>query len=237
MKSSRSIAMLRFPTLTQGLIRLHKEGPMRSSENLADFVGEALRAGHDRATIAEELKSAGWSATEIASALHAWAATDFRPPVPRPRATVSAREAFSYGLLFIALLVTTFGIIDLGFDLIDRWIVTPDDTASRTTMGIRWSISYLAVFFPLFLILGQRIERRTGTDASRRRSPVRKWFGYIALFLAVMALLGDLVSVIYAFLNGSVTSRFLAKTVLVAVTASAVVVYIRRMTEDPQDSA
>ena len=76
---------------------------MRQSDRLADHVAEALRLGRSRTEIAEGLRNAGWSGPEVDKALGAWADGDAVPPVPRPHATVSAREAFFEALMLVAL--------------------------------------------------------------------------------------------------------------------------------------
>ncbi|SFD06123.1 DUF5671 domain-containing protein [Tropicimonas isoalkanivorans] len=210
---------------------------MRASDQLSEFVGTALASGHDRQTIAAELRTAGWSESEIDTALHAWADSAFVPPVPRPRTVVSAREAFVYGLLFAALLVVCVNVTILGFDLIDRWLPdVTDGDGTRSLTSMRWSIAYLVVFFPVFLVISQRVETGAQADRSRRRSAVRKWFGYITLFLAVIVLLGDTVALIFALLNGDLTSRFVAKTALVAATAGLVLLYLRGVTSETEDA-
>lgn len=210
---------------------------MRPADQLAQFVGEALRDGRGRDDIAAALREAGWTRPEIEDALAAWADTDFSPPVPRPRPYVSAREAFFYGLMFLALAMSAYHVTALGFRLIDVWL--PDMTENAryySVSGIRWSIAFLTVAFPLFLALNARALKTARANPARRRSAVRKWFGHVTLFLAAMALLGDLVAVIYALLGGDLTARFVAKAALVALTAALVFLYFRGEMEEEPDA-
>jgi len=211
---------------------------MRPADQLAQFVAEALKEGRSREEIADALSQAGWTTSEASGALNAWADTPFRPPVPRPRPFVSAREAFVYGLMFLALAMTAWHITTLGFELINLWLPDVTDRTNRYNAdSVRWSISILVVFFPLFLIMNARAQRATREDAGRRRSAVRKWFGYVTLFLAAVALLGDLIAVIYALLNGDLTARFVAKATLVALTAGLIFLYFRSEVEEASDAS
>jgi hypothetical protein len=210
---------------------------MKPADQLALFVAEALKSGRTRAEIAAALHGAGWTPSETEAALSAWSDTRFLPPVPRPRAYVSAREAFVYALMFLALAVSAWNITALGFALIDLWLPETGDTgAAWASWSVRWSVSVLVVVFPLFLILDARERRAVRGDPARRRSAVRKWFGYTTLFLASLALLGDLVAVVYALLNGDLTARFLAKAALVALTAGLVFLYFRGEMAEADDA-
>lgn len=210
---------------------------MGTADPLAQFVAEALRAGRSRGEIAEALTRAGWSGPEIKAALAAWSEVPFALPVPRPRPYVSAREAFLYGLMFLALAMTTWHINALGFALIDIWvpsIETPD--AAYSAYAVRWSISTLAVFLPVFLFLGARAAQAARADEGRRRSVVRKWFAFVTLFLAALAFAGDLIFAINALLNGEMTLRFAAKAGLVAATAVLVALYFRNELDETGDA-
>jgi len=209
---------------------------MRPSDQLAQFVRDALIQGRSRADIEAALARAGWTANETASAVGAWADDGFSPPVPRPRPFVSAKEAFFYGLMFISLAMTTWHLAWLSFSLIDWWVPQDGQLGDRLFLlpGMRWSIATLVVFLPLFVLVNGRTQSQTRSDPGKRRSLVRKWFGYITLFIAAIALLGDLIAVIYALLNGDLTLRFAAKTVVVALIAGAVFAYFRSEMDDSE---
>ena len=212
---------------------------MRPADQLAEFTREALAAGKSRDDIHRALTDAGWAPNEVKQALNAWAEIDFSTPVPRPRPYVSAREAFFYGILFVSLAMTAWHLTSLSFNLIDRWLPEPGDSpyAGYKLSMMRWSIASLIVFAPLFLLLNARTVRATRADPGKQRSGVRKWFGYVTLFLAVISLLGDLMAVIYTFLEGDLTLRFILKALVVAIVAGAIFLYFRNETGEDSDAS
>lgn len=189
---------------------------MARSEDLSEFVRRGLVLGRSRDELAAALAQAGWSGREAAEALDGWAVAPGLPPVPRPRAYVSAREALVYGLFFLLLLFICWHITMLGFQVIDSTLPGLADRYPPSPSALRWNMASLIPAVPLFLWLNRRVAQDTGREAGRR-SLVRKWFAAITLLLASLALLGDLVAVIYSALNGELTARFIAKAALIAV--------------------
>lgn len=203
---------------------------MAQQDELVNFVERALGSGQTPEAISGALTAAGWAGRDVENALGAWVVVaPGLPPVPRPRAYVSAREALVYGLLFLLLGCICFHIVLMGFALIDRALETKDwfDPGS-----IRWSAATLIPTVPLFLWLNRRIALDTASDPGKRRSLVRKWFASVTLLIASLSLLGDLVTVLYALLNGDVTAAFLTKAALVAVLAGLVFAYYRDELDD-----
>ncbi|MGH6864202.1 MAG: DUF5671 domain-containing protein, partial [Methylocella sp.] len=90
---------------------------------------------------------------------------------------------------------------------------------------IRWDVATLIVFFPLFLFMFSQTHRARARDSGRRASGVQKWLTYLTLFIAASCLAGDGVSLVYNLLSGEITSRFLLKTMTVAIVAGGVFVY------------
>jgi len=62
-------------------------------------------------------------------------------------------------------------------------------------------------------------------DPALYRSFIRKWLIYIALLVASAVLLGDLVYVIYSFLEGNFTLQFLAKAAVVAAVSGGIFLF------------
>lgn len=199
---------------------------------MRDFVRLALEQGHDRDAIARALAEAGWSAAEIQAAQAGWAKPEGMPPVPRPQPYVSAREAVFFGLMFAALAMVAWNLVQLGFALIDVAIPDPTDLYPRDRGSMRWPMAALLGFLPLFLYLDRRTVRTVPRGAGGRESALRRLFASVTLLIALLTLMGDLVTSIYALLSGGLTLRFLARAVLVAVVAGLVLAYYRTDLDD-----
>lgn len=118
----------------------------------------------------------------------------------------------------VALIQILFGFITVQFpDPLTPWEI------SSASGSMRWGIALLAVFFPTYLVLTRTINvsRRTGTQYL----VVTKWLIYLSLVVGGVVLLGDLVSIIYNFLNGELTTRFLLKAVSVLVVVGSAFTY------------
>ena len=206
---------------------------MAQTDDLTEFVRAGLAAGRARGELDAALTAAGWAPRETAAALDAWApGPDGLPPIPRPRAYVSAREALVYGLLFLLLGCICWHVAMLGFRIIDSLIPDTADFYAPPASSMRWNVATLIPTLPLFLWLNRRVSTATAGDPGRRRSLVRKWFAAITLLIASLTLLGDLVAVIYALLNGDLTLRFTAKAALIAVIGGLAFAYYRDELDD-----
>lgn len=201
---------------------------MAGSQDLEVFVREALTRGTPRERVAATLTDAGWSSAQVQRALGAWADVDFPVPVPRPRASLSAREAFFYLLMFAALYMAAWHLCSLTFDLLNNALPDAAD-AERYRMysssSMRWSTASLLISFPVFLWMARLVARQVTQDPIARLSPVRRWLTYLTLFLAAIAFVGDVITLVYNLLGGEITLRFLLKVLVVAVVSSAIFGY------------
>ena len=83
---------------------------MATNDDLTAFVKEALGRGLPRTQIEDVLQHAGWGPEQIGTAMSAFAPVDFPIPVPRPRISLSAREAFLYLLQFSTLYTVAYNL-------------------------------------------------------------------------------------------------------------------------------
>ena len=211
---------------------------MRPADQLAEFTQDALTAGHSRTEITQALTQAGWAEHEVREALAAWVDSPFSPPIPRPRPQLSAREAFFYALLFGALGWTAWHVGSLLFQAID--VLVPEQGDKFTSYErdwMRFSIASLIVTTPLFLWLHRTLSRAVIRAPGKRRSPVRKWLGYLAMLLAATTILGDLVHLIYRLLDGDLTLQITLKSAALAAVAGAVFAYFRNQVGRDDDDA
>lgn len=194
---------------------------------IVEFTRQALAKGVERAQIAEALHQAGWRQADITAALASFADLKFAVPVPRPKPYLSAGEVFLYLVMFTALYDSAYSLAAIAFEFIDRAFPDAIDTRQWRDLNvfIRRDVSSLLVTFPLFLFTFRLTNKAIAADPTRRGSRPRKWLTYITLFIAAMALVCDVTTLVYRLLGGEVTARFLLKAATVAAIGGGVFTY------------
>jgi hypothetical protein len=204
---------------------------------LREFIDAALRAGKSRDEIAAALTAAGWSPEQVAHGLQGYADLPFVVPVPRPRAHLSARDAFLYLLMFSALYITAyqlgsmlFGFINLAFPIAGREELLGSYSNEGIERSIRFATASLIVAFPLVLALSMKLRREIRREPARRLSSIRRWLIYLTMLVAAGFIIGDAISLVYNLLEGELTVRFVLKVLVVAAITGAVFGYFLQTT-------
>lgn len=119
-----------------------------------------------------------------------------------------------------ALVTLVFSIISIQFpDAVDSyWQI---DSAES---GIRYSIAVLVVFFPAYLWLTHNVNQARRSEGQLYHI-LTKWLIYLALLVAGLVILGDLAVVVYTFLGGEITVRFILKALALIVIIGPVAYY------------
>ena len=119
----------------------------------------------------------------------------------------------------VALLNILFRVINVAFPQVSQY-------GYYGSNSISFPVATLIVVFPLFLFLANVLHKSYVSDPSKKEYAVRKWLIYITLFIAGGVLAGDLVTLIYYFLDGQeLTTAFLLKILSVLVVAGAIFGY------------
>ena len=211
---------------------------MAVSAELVEFVKRGLERGIPKSELDAVLRKAGWDRQQVSGAIAKFADLDFSIPVPRPTRYLNTREVFMYVLMFSTLYLSAYHLGSLTFDLIN--IAFPDsaeraNSAQYVMMSIRWSLASLVVSFPVFLYMAWLIAREILQDVTRRASSARRQLTYLTLFIAAAVLIGDVTTLIYNFLGGELTIRFVLKIVTAAAIAGTGFVYfLRQLRHDEQ---
>lgn len=133
---------------------------------------------------------------------------------------------FSFMLLWVV--ATAIGI--LFFQIINKYIPDPIVRTSYvfrsfSIYAIHYSIASLIVAFPLYIWMlwfwFKSFSPPTG-GLEKIESRLSKWLTYAILLIAAGTIVGDLIVVIFNFLQGELGSRFLLKALSVIVIASLV---------------
>lgn len=203
--------------------------------DLTAFLEHARSRGLDHATIRMLLLSAGWKEKDVAKAL---AEHSLALPVPAPPDAGGARDAFLHLTAFAALYATAIASVSLLFQFINR--LFPDPAFRMEGMqevyalqGVRWSVAIVLVAFPLFLFTSRLLLKEIRAQAEKSWSGVRRWLTYLTLFVAATALGADFITLVFFFLEGEISLRFLLKVLAVALVAGMVFVYYLRTVRMP----
>jgi len=195
--------------------------------DLAAFLEHARSRGMDHGTIRMLLLSAGWKEKDVAKAL-AEHALDL--PVPAPPDSGGARDAFLYLSAFAALYASAIATVSLLFDYVNRWLPDPalgeNARASVWALrGMRWSLATLVVSFPVFVWISRFLLKEMSAQLEKSWSGIRRWLTYLTLFVAAVALTSDVVTLVFYFLEGELSLRFLLKVGVVSVISGLAFVY------------
>ena len=136
----------------------------------------------------------------------------------------SPKDVFMHLFAIILLYISAGSFLTLVFQLINYKF--PDQLNHYFGGGpIRWAIASLVVIFPVFLWASRFLERDLARNPDKGDLRIRKWLLYFTLFAAAGFIIGDLVTLIFNFLEGELTVRFLLKVLAVLVLAAGVFGY------------
>jgi len=134
------------------------------------------------------------------------------------------RDVFMHLLAMAALYVSAISLMTLLFQYVN--LAFPDVLESyyirSVAQSIRWAMAGLIVVFPVYLLATWILQRDYRVYPEKRDLGIRKWLVYLTLFVAAVTIISDLVSLVYNFLGGDLTTRFVLKVLIVLVVAAAV---------------
>ncbi|MDA8597047.1 DUF5671 domain-containing protein [Candidatus Pacebacteria bacterium] len=137
-----------------------------------------------------------------------------------------ALQLGALGSLYISItsiITLLFGVITIMLpDAADSYYQV--ESASNT---IKFSTAILVVFFPVFLWLTRTMQQQRRQESHEYLS-ITRWLIYLSLVVVGGVLLGDIVAVLYSYLNGELTSRFLLKAIVLAAVLGTAFYYYRK---------
>ncbi len=131
------------------------------------------------------------------------------------------KDVFLHLGLIGALYVSIYSLISLVFSYIN--ILLPDPLSYGSEIySIITCTSALIILFPVFLILSWLIQKEEVTTPEKRNLKIKKWLISLTLFLAGIILVGDAITLVYSFLQGDLTLRFILKILTVIIVSGGV---------------
>lgn len=90
---------------------------------------------------------------------------------------------------------------------------------------LRFAIASLIVVFPIYIFTTWFLNRGYEKNPLKRNMRIRKWLIYFTLFVAAIVIIGDLVTLLFRFLEGEIVLRFILKVLSVLFVACSVFIY------------
>lgn len=154
----------------------------------------------------------------------------------------SAKDFFLHLLSIVTLYISAISFGTLLFQIID--FNFPDALAGYYNDGsmylgaVRWCIASIIVALPVFMGISKLITRDYIKNPEKKELKVRTWLMYLTMFIAAVAIIISTMSVIYNFLGGEITTRFMLKVLTIVYIAGMVFGYylykVRATKEDPR---
>lgn len=121
----------------------------------------------------------------------------------------------------VALYSSVVAFLTLTFQYINSAFPDPLQYSYDPYSGsIKFAIATLVVALPLFLVLMRLIRKDIVRIPEKSDLWVRRWALYLTVFIAGFTIATDLVTLIYYFLDGDITMRFVLKVLMVLLVAS-----------------
>ncbi len=139
----------------------------------------------------------------------------------------ATRDFFLYLLMGGIFYFLIFDFVSLLFSYIEHML--PDvlnNGYDYFAQSIRSQLSSMMVLFPVYLGIAWYIRKDLNANPEKVEFGLRKFFIYLTLFLATVALIGDMITLVNTYLDGEITLRFMLKVVVVLVTALGAGSYI-----------
>jgi len=142
----------------------------------------------------------------------------------------SPKDFFIHLLAIIALYMSAGSIITLLFQYIN--VLLPDplvfDSYAGIAGAIRYAMASLIIIFPVYIFISKMLNSDYAAMPEKREYKFRKWLVYFTLFIAGVAIITDLVVLIFNFLGGDLSGRFALKILVVLLVAGTIFRYYQQ---------
>ena len=143
----------------------------------------------------------------------------------KPKA--SAKDFFLNLGAFVALYISVGNLLGLLFTVINT--AYPKVTNGYNYFGsssISWPVATLVVLLPIFILLMWFLEKQYRVEPEMQNSLIHKGLTYITLFVFGLVVAGDLITVVYYFIDGQeLTTGFLLKVLVLLIISSSLFIY------------
>lgn len=138
----------------------------------------------------------------------------------------TAKSVFINLLEIIAFYASAVSFVIILFQYVN--VLFPDELHfyyQGALSQIRVSMSVLIVSFPVYLAMSFMINKEIFKNTGTRDFKLRKWLIYFTLFITAIVMIGDLITVIFKFLDGELSIRFYLKVLIIFIVSGGIFWY------------
>lgn len=146
---------------------------------------------------------------------------------PTQKSKVNVKDFFLNLGAIISLYTVVISLINLLFTAINSaYPQIVNGYSYYSSSSIAWPVSTLIIFFPILILLMWMLEKEYKIEPDLQNKGIHKWLTYITLFISGLAIAGDLITVLYYFIDGQeLTTGFLLKVVVLLVVVGGIFGY------------
>ena len=208
-----------------------------TNKSLVQYVVQLIQNKVAQEEIKSRLLAIGWSKNEIKEA---YTEALINQGVPTPNGTVDNTDASNEmtqaitnkKISTLETVLNLFSFVLLGiiagalgalfYQIINHYF--PDALMSKTLYGYRESFSFAAIHyamsaliigFPIYCLSMYLWLKGFKKDKEKNESKLTKWLTYLILFVVSITIIGDLIALVYTFLQGELSMRFFLKTLTI----------------------
>lgn len=136
-------------------------------------------------------------------------------------------------LNMVMLYVAAFGFGRLLFMMINFYYPDPlYPTYENYFDTMRWSISSIIVAFPAYILSSRYLFKEYKVEPEKKNLRVKNWLEYLTLFGTAVIILIDIMTLVYYFLGGEISIRFILKVLTVIFIAGLIFTYYLLIVRD-----
>lgn len=143
---------------------------------------------------------------------------------------VSPKHVFLHLFSISMLYLITINVLTLIFQFINNAVKDPlffnNGFAEYYNHNlVRFSLASIIIVFPLFIWGSWYLNKIYSRIPQVRQMKTRKWLIYLTLFIVALIMVGDFIRIIWTFLGGEITLRFILKAFAVLIVSGCVFGY------------
>lgn len=130
-------------------------------------------------------------------------------------------EFWLFGTLYLSAVFT----VTLLFQYINYFFEDLANPYSFSQSTVRWTVAILIAILPTHIFVLRLREKDYVAIPEKREARLRKWLTYLTLFIASITCVVDFATLVFYFLDGEISVRFILKVFAVALVAGGVLWY------------